>query len=73
MDEKQRRALLNRHTELVRDIELSEVAIKVLESMGTSRTTTSCIAKLRKMQRLLVPAMDKVAAKLGAPYPSITP
>lgn len=68
MKEDQQRARLQRHTEAVRDIELTEAAINILEGVSGA-TAQRCIKSLKAEQQRQLRRMDSAAESLGAPYP----
>jgi ATPase subunit of ABC transporter with duplicated ATPase domains len=65
---RRQRLLLNVYTEAARNIELTQVAIVVLEGVNTIAAQTA-IRTLKGGQRKQLKLMDAAAAKLGAPYP----
>lgn len=56
---------LDEHQRAQRDIELTEVAINILERTSNS---SAVIRTLRKKQYSYLKKLDAAAAKLGAPY-----
>lgn len=65
MDAKTKRKHLNDYTDACRDIELTEAAIGILESVTGA---AGVVATLRRKQRSHLRRIDAAAAKLGAPY-----
>lgn len=66
MNAKLRRKYLVEYGAALRDIELTEAAINILERVtGAQRVVTS----LKKSQQRHLAKIDAFAAKLGAPYP----
>lgn len=63
------RDILLDHDAAVRNIELTEAAINILERVGTLAAKRA-IAMLKKSQDASVRRLDRTAAKLGAPYPA---
>lgn len=67
MDTKKQREHLDQHTRAVRDIELTEAAINILESVSGAEAQR-CIKRLKAEQQRQLRRIDAAAAKLGAPY-----
>lgn len=65
------RAHLNDYTYAMREIELAEVAVKILEALNSIESRRA-IKMLLKLQQRQVKRLDAAAAKLGAPYGSKT-
>ena len=65
MDAKTRRKHLNDYSAAHRDIELTEVAIGILEHVTGA---ASVVATLKKKQHAHLRRIDAAAEKLGAPY-----
>lgn len=57
---------LREHSKAKRDIELTAVAIDILETVTGMQ---SVVATLKRKQRAQLVRIDKYAALLGAPYP----
>lgn len=65
MDAKTRRKHLNEYKNALRDLELTELAIEILEKVtGAQRV----IATLKRSQHKHLSRLDAAAEKLGAPY-----
>jgi hypothetical protein len=62
---------LEKHTAAVKDLELSEAAIKILEGMH-SATAERCIGALKRGQQTTIRQLDKAALQLGLPHPHST-
>ena len=67
MDAKTKREYLNEYTNAARQIELSGVAIAVLEKMH-GNTAQRLIKSLHHESARALKRLDAAAAKLGAPY-----
>ena len=67
MDTKTRRKHLNAYTMATRNIELSEVAIAVLDRVNTN-SSRRAIAILSRGQQQQLKLLDASAEMLGAPY-----
>ena len=65
MDAKAKRKHLNDHSAASRDIELTEVAISILEHVTGA---ASIVKVLKKKQQVFLRRIDAAAEKLGAPY-----
>jgi len=59
---------LNAYTTAVRDLELTDTAIEILERV-TGVASQRCIKALKAEQQRHLKRLDVAAAKLGAPYP----
>lgn len=67
-DQKAQRKYLNQYTAAARNIELTAVAIEVLEQVGTNEAQRA-IKILKSSQGAELKKLDAAAGKLGAPYP----
>lgn len=56
------------HTQAVRDLELTEAAITILERVSGAYARR-CIKSLQASQQRALDRLDSSAAKLGAPHP----
>lgn len=65
---KQRRKWFKIALEEGRQIELAQVAIHAIEAMSIGGFRPSMIRRLQAEQQRALKAMDKAAARLGAPY-----
>jgi len=65
MDTKMRRRHLNDYTRAHTDIELTQLAIDMMERVGNSRTILNA---LKKKRSACLRKMDDAAEKMGAPY-----
>ena len=65
MSEKKQREYLREYSEAHRDIELTEAAIGILESVSNC---WSVVKILKRRQQTHLRRLDSAAAKLGAPY-----
>lgn len=65
MDAKTKRRHLNEYSNALRDIELTQLAIDLMERVGNSATI---VEALKKKRHAHLRKMDSAAAKLGAPY-----
>lgn len=70
MSAKSKRAILLEYQEEVRNLELSEAAINLLEQVQ-GRAAQRCIETLKRDQCRMVRRLDAAAGKLGAPYPTL--
>lgn len=66
-----KRKILNEYTDAARRLELSGVAVDVLERVG-GVTAQRCIKQLKAEQHRQLKKLDRAAARLGAPYPGTT-
>jgi flagellin-specific chaperone FliS len=65
-----RRKILLIYAAAVRDLELAEAAIRIIEGMNLHSRTSRCIDLLKKQQQISLKRLDAAAEKLGAPYGS---
>ena len=65
MDEKTRRKHLDDYTRACRDIELTGVAIEILEGVSNA---ASVVTALKRRQQTHLRRIDAAAEKIGAPY-----
>ena len=66
-----KRKHLEAHADAVRDIELTEAAINILERVATTEAQR-VILILKHGQGKVLARIDRAAEKLDAPYPKVT-
>ena len=69
-DKKTPRQHLEDYTYVLRSMEIQQVAIDLLDHLGTAGSMRA-VAILKRDQQVQLRKLDAAAARLGAPYPKV--